>query len=62
LSSREPSQHATAGSGASKLGAESMAELEEVMMVEVTWMQPCLAYMVNKTLPKDMVEARRIVR
>jgi ribonuclease HI len=35
-SSGEPSQHATAGSGASKLGVESMAELEEVMMVEVT--------------------------
>jgi hypothetical protein len=39
-----------------------MAEPEEVMMVEVTWMQPYLAYMVNKTLPKDVVEARRIVR
>jgi hypothetical protein len=39
-----------------------MAELEEVMMVEVTWMQPCLAYMMNKTLPEDMVEAHRIVR
>jgi hypothetical protein len=33
-----------------------------VMMVEVTWMQPYLAYMVNKTLPEDVVEARRIVR
>jgi hypothetical protein len=32
------------------------------MMIEVTWMQPYLAYMVNKTLPKDVVEARRIVR
>jgi hypothetical protein len=31
-------------------------------MVEVTWMQPYLAYMVNKTLPKDVVEAQRIVR
>jgi hypothetical protein len=38
-----------------------MTELEEVMMFEVTWMQPYLAYMVNKTLPKDEVEARRIV-
>jgi hypothetical protein len=25
-------------------------------------MQPYLAYMINKTLPKDVVEARRIVR
>jgi hypothetical protein len=32
------------------------------MMVEVTWMQPYLAYMVNKTLTEDVVEARRIVR
>jgi hypothetical protein len=31
-------------------------------MVEVTWMQPYLAYMINKTLPEDVVEARRIVR
>jgi ribonuclease HI len=56
------SQHTTAGSGASKVAAESMTEPEEVMMVEVTWMQPYLAYMVNKTLPEDVVEARRIVR
>jgi hypothetical protein len=34
-----------------------MAELEDVMMVEVTWMQPYLAYMINKTLPEDVVEA-----
>jgi hypothetical protein len=39
-----------------------MIEPEEVMMAEVTWMQPYLAYMVNKTLPEDVVEARRIVR
>jgi hypothetical protein len=32
------------------------------MMVEVTCMQPYLAYMVNKTLPKDVFEARRIVQ
>jgi hypothetical protein len=31
-------------------------------MVEVTWMQPYLAYIVNKTLPEDLVEAQRIVR
>jgi hypothetical protein len=39
-----------------------MKEPEEVMMVEITWMQPYLQYMVNKTLPVDVVEARRIVR
>jgi hypothetical protein len=31
-------------------------------MIEETWMQPYLAYMMNKTLPKDTVEARRIIR
>jgi hypothetical protein len=32
------------------------------MMVEVSWIQPYLAYMLHKTLPEDVVEARRIVR
>jgi hypothetical protein len=59
---RKPNQHATTGLGASKTEAESTAELEEVMIVEVTWMQPYLTYMVNKTLPEDVVEAQRIVR
>jgi hypothetical protein len=58
----ETSQHVTAGSGASKTGTESTSEPEEVMMIEETWMQPYLAYMMNKTLPKDTVEARRIIR
>jgi hypothetical protein len=40
---------------------ESIAEPEGVMMIEETWMQPYLAYMMNKTLPKDIVEARRII-
>jgi hypothetical protein len=62
LSPGEPSQHVTAGSGASKLGTESTAEPEEVMMIVETWMQPYLAYMMNKTLPKDTVETRRIIR
>jgi hypothetical protein len=32
------------------------------MMIEETWMQPYLAYMVNKTLSEDIVEAKRIIR
>jgi hypothetical protein len=32
------------------------------MMIEETWIQPYLAYMINKALPKDTVEARRIIR
>jgi hypothetical protein len=47
------------GSGA---GKTSVAEPEEVMIIEETWMQPYLAYMINKTLPEDMVEAKRIIR
>jgi hypothetical protein len=59
---REPSQHPMTGSGAGKPGTGSTAESEEVMMVEETWMQPYLAYMINKTLPEDTVEARRIIQ
>jgi hypothetical protein len=32
------------------------------MMIEETWMQPYLAYMVNKILPKDMVQAKRMIQ
>jgi hypothetical protein len=55
-------QHVTASSGASKTKTESTTEPKEVMMIEETWMQPYLAYMMNKTLPEDAVEARRIIR
>jgi hypothetical protein len=48
--------------GASKSGTESTAEPEEVMMIEETWMQPYLAFKVNKLLPEDAIEARRIIR
>jgi ribonuclease HI len=47
------------GSGA---GKTSVAEPEEVMMIEETWMQPYLAYVIKKTLPEDTVEAKRIIR
>ena len=35
-------------------------EPEEVMMVETMWMQPYLVYLINKELPENPVEARRI--
>jgi ribonuclease HI len=57
----EPSQHPTTGSGADKPGAGSTAGPEEVMMVKETWMQLYLAYMINKALPEDTVEARTII-
>jgi hypothetical protein len=37
-------------------------EPEEVMMIEEAWMQPYLTYMINKKLPEDAVEAKRITR
>jgi hypothetical protein len=49
----EKSSTTTAGSGAAS---------EEVMMIEETWMQPYLAYMINKKLPEDAVEAKRITQ
>jgi hypothetical protein len=55
---QEQGQHQEIGSGA---GKTSIAEPEEVMMIEETWMQPYFAYMVNKTLPKDIVQAKRII-
>jgi hypothetical protein len=58
----EPNQHPTIGLGASKPDTGSTTELEEVMMIEETWIQPYLVYMINKTLPEDTVEARRIIR
>jgi ribonuclease HI len=60
--SGETNQHPIAGSGAGKIVEGSVAELEEVMMIEETWMQPYLAYMINKKLPEDAKEAKRIVR
>jgi hypothetical protein len=50
------------GSGAGAKNDESTPEPEEVMMIEETWMQPYLAYMINKKLPEDAVEAKRITR
>jgi hypothetical protein len=55
----EQAQHQATGSGA---GKGSTAEPEEVMMIEETWMQPYLAYMINKMLHIDTVEAKRIIR
>jgi ribonuclease HI len=58
----DPSQYTTTGSGAGKPSTEGTVEPKEVMMIEETWMQPYLAYMINKTLPEDTVEAKRIIR
>jgi hypothetical protein len=43
-------------------GSGATAEPEEVMMIEETWMQPYLAYIINKKLPEGVVEAKRITR
>jgi ribonuclease HI len=59
LTTEEQAQHQATGSGA---GNGSIAELEEVMMIKETWMQPYFAYMINKMLPEDTVEAKKIIR
>jgi ribonuclease HI len=41
---------------------KNASEPEEVMMIEEAWIQPYLAYMMNKKLPEDAVEAKRITR
>jgi ribonuclease HI len=50
------------GSGADEKNNKSAPELEEIMMIEEAWMQPYLAYMMNKKLPEDAVEAKRITQ
>jgi hypothetical protein len=55
----EQVQHQATGSRAGNRGT---SEPKEVIMIVETWMQPYLAYMVNKTLPKDTVQAKRIIR
>jgi hypothetical protein len=57
--SGEQAQHQATGLGA---GSSGTNEPEEVMMIEETWMQPYLAYMVNKILPEDTIQAKRIIR
>jgi hypothetical protein len=52
----------TIGLGAGEKTNGSTPEPEEIMMIEETWMQPYLACMINKKLPKDVVEAKRITR
>jgi ribonuclease HI len=43
-------------------GSGAAPEPEEVMMIEETWMQPYLMYMINIQLPEDAVEAKRITQ
>jgi hypothetical protein len=52
----------TTGSGAGEKTNGSTPEPKEVMMIEETWMQQYLAYMINKKLPEDAVEAKIITR
>jgi ribonuclease HI len=54
----EQAQHQATGSRA---GSSREAKPKEIMMIEETWMQPYLAYMVNKTLPENTVQAKRII-
>jgi hypothetical protein len=58
----EKSLTTTAGSRAGAKSDGSTPEPEEVMMIEEAWMQPYLAYMINKKFPEDTVEAKRITQ
>jgi hypothetical protein len=49
-------------SGAGTQDDGKTPEPKEVMMIEETWMQSYLEYMMNKKLPEDTVEAKRITR
>jgi hypothetical protein len=60
--SKKQKLQSAADSGAEIAEVDDGPELEEVMMIEVTWMQPYLAYIINEKLPKDVVESRRIAR
>jgi ribonuclease HI len=60
--SKKQKHHTTAGPGTEREATEDTPEPEEIMMVKVAWMQPYLAYMLNKTPLEDVEEARRIVR
>jgi hypothetical protein len=57
---KSPTPAADSGAGAKNDGRT--LEPEEVVMIEETWMQPYLEYMMNKKLPEDGVEAKRITR
>jgi hypothetical protein len=48
-----------AGSEANTSGDEE--ESHEVMVVQVPWMQVYVAYILRKEIPKDPVEARRVI-
>jgi hypothetical protein len=51
-----------ADSGARAQDNGKAPEPKEVLMIEKTWMQPYLEYMMNKKLLEDTVEAKRITR
>src|SRR5664279_5641723 len=55
-----PPEGATTDSGAPAAADDPIPE--QVMLVEPTWTQPFLDYMLRKELPEDKMEARQIVR
>jgi hypothetical protein len=54
------------GSGASATPephiSDEEEEPEEVMMIQIPWMQTYLAYITRKEIPEDPVETRRVIR
>jgi hypothetical protein len=62
LGTKKQKPQSTEDVGAEIVVEDDSPKPEVVMMVKVRWMQPYLAYMINKILPKDVVEAWRIMR
>jgi hypothetical protein len=44
------------------LVSDDEEEPEEVMMIEVPWIQVYVAYITRKEIPQDPVETRRVIR
>jgi transposase InsO family protein len=57
----KPQEDSGAASATEAIDLEEEEE-HEVMMIEAPWMQSYLAYLVNKEIPADPVEARRVIR
>jgi hypothetical protein len=62
LGTKKQKPQSTEDAGVEIAVEDDSPEPEVVMIVKVRWMQPYLAYMINEILPKDVVEARRIMR
>src|SRR4051794_1707817 len=59
---KKKDQEARTKTASENVTSEDEEDQEEVMMIQTPWMQAYLAYLINKEIPEDPVEARRIIR